>query len=158
VNKSVRVLVGVATAWAALLFPAAFLVPFGYVQGPNGTETERGMVPLVQVLGHGILVLVAIPLVVALLVTGLLVLRERTSSRTAEVSAWALSIGLAAAAVLGTVTFLIGMYVLPVAGLLIAACANSSALTVDAEPRTLSSTLRPHRSRTRWRRSMLPSG
>ena len=56
--------------WSALLIPAAIYVPIGTSSSstnPVGNEMTNTRVPLVEINGHGILVLVALPLLFSLL-------------------------------------------------------------------------------------------
>jgi hypothetical protein len=117
-----------AIVWASLLLPGAIYLPIGQPAevwfGPSGTSTSR--VPLVQLNGHGILIVVAIPLVLSLLAGLSLIVHARTVWQPARWAAWTVTGGVFAGAALGTVTFLIGIFVLPVGLLLAVACANVS--------------------------------
>ena len=79
---------------------------------------------LVAVHGYTVLALTAIPLLIAIIVGLLLV--TLPPSRWATIVAWILSGALGLAGLAGTVTFLIGIFVLPTAGLLIAASARAT--------------------------------
>ncbi len=114
-----------AVAWSALLVPLAFILP---VETPSGAAvatagpTMVAMEPLVRVQGHRVLVVVATPLVLSLVVVLSTVLSECRGWAVAGGLAWMVSVALTAAAVVGTVTFLIGIYVLPVGTLLVVSC------------------------------------
>ncbi len=82
------------------------------------------LVPLVQINGHRILLLVALPLVLSLLTVVALVLRATFGWKLAQWTAWVFTGAVLAGAAVGTVTFLIGIFVVPVGVLLAVACAN----------------------------------
>ena len=119
-------LVGAIT-WAALLIPGAVYVPIGSQQytGPDQDFTPNVRSTLVQLNGHGILILVALPLVLSCLAGVFLVVR----SPVAQWAAWVCTGAVLAGAVLGTVTFLIGIFVMPGGALLSVACTNLHAHT-----------------------------
>ncbi|MBS2535723.1 hypothetical protein KGQ20_23455 [Catenulispora sp. NF23] len=139
-------LVGSATAVGALIPLAAALVPVVTLQSPPTTSTvQPGDVPpatppvapvfraapRVTLLSHdgvAALGLAAIPLVVALGVGLLLWHAVRRGSRPAALAAWTLAIALTAAGVVGFVTFLIGLVVIPVGVFLIVACAQPASV------------------------------
>jgi hypothetical protein len=116
-----------AAGWSALLIPLAFLLPVEsapYNPLDPSTYQPGAMESLVTVNGPRILLVVVVPLVACLLASGMLVLRQRTRWEFAGWLAWIISIGLLAAAALGAVTFLIGVYVLPSGALLMACCGS----------------------------------
>lgn len=117
-----------AIVWSSLLLPGAIYVPLGQPAeasfGPSGTPTSR--VPLVQLNGHGILIVVAIPLVLSLLAGLSLMVHAGTDWQPARWAAWTFTGCVLAGAALGTVTFLIGIFVVPAGVLLVVACANAS--------------------------------
>ncbi|HEY2214284.1 MAG TPA: hypothetical protein VGH31_04445 [Acidimicrobiales bacterium] len=119
-----------AIAWAALLLPGALYLPIGFQQytgtDPNHTSTVRST--LVQLNGHGILLLVAVPLVLSCLTAASLLLHGKTGWPVTRVVAWNFTGAVLAGAALDTVTFLIGIFVVPAGGLLVVACANSARL------------------------------
>ncbi|MFL6116911.1 MAG: hypothetical protein ACJ786_37005 [Catenulispora sp.] len=143
-------LVSLAAASGAAILVAAAVVPVVTVQSPPTTAvapsgdmpvpspsgplvlTAQPRVTLVAHDGVAVLGLAAIPLVVALGVGLLLWYAVRRGSRPALLTAWVLAVALAVAAVVGFVTFLIGVVVIPVGALLIAACAR----TAPGAPRT----------------------
>ena len=87
----------------------------------TANSTHAGLQPrhsLVRVFGYRVLMLVAIPFVVSIVVGLLLHLRRSTSQRWPGVIAWALIGATLFGAIAGTVTFIIGIYVLPVGVLL----------------------------------------
>jgi hypothetical protein len=116
-----------ATAWSALLIPLAFLLPVESAPysslDPNKYQLGA-MESLVTVNGPRILLVVVIPLIGSLISIGLLIMREQFRWALPGWLAWIVSIGLLAAGVLGTVTFLIGVYVLPSGALLVACCGS----------------------------------
>jgi hypothetical protein len=100
---------------------AADLLPIETVDtGQPGTQPRFS---LVHLHGYAVLVPAGIPLVGCLLVWVLLT-TSLHRQQWAVVLAWTASIALTAAAVAGSVTFLIGGFVLPTGALLIAACAQ----------------------------------
>jgi hypothetical protein len=109
-----------ATGWSLVLLVLAVLLPVESIDtGRAGVQPMRSWV---AVDGFQVMAFVAIPLLVTLVV-GLLLSRDR---RAAPVVAWVLASALFVAAVLGFVTvFLLCVYVLPAAGLLLAACGVS---------------------------------
>jgi hypothetical protein len=122
-----RLLLAGATGWSALLIPLAFLMPVEsarYSPINSGANQSRAMESLVTINGRRILLVVVIPLLVSLIILGLLIMRQQFRWAAAGWLAWILSIGLLAAAVLGMVTFLIGVYVLPSGALLVACCGS----------------------------------
>lgn len=76
--------------------------------------------------GAGVLAVAAVPALVSLAVGGLLLVWSATWRRAYLRIAWTLAGLLLAAALVEFVTFLIGIFVLPVAGLLLVACALAS--------------------------------
>jgi hypothetical protein len=119
-----------AGGWAGLLLVLAFVLP---VESDNHGVPIKGAPgwtsypkrSLVHVNGSSVLWIVAIPLVTCLLVGGLLVLHRRYG----WVPAWMLSITLSGllvlAGVVGTVTILVGILVIPSGVLLLGACLGS---------------------------------
>ena len=123
-NNSHWVLVGVATAWSALLLFLAIALPVYTV-----TTLHAGLQPrhsLIRVFGYRVLLIAAVPLVVSVGVGGLLRLRASTGSRWPALVAGALAGALLLAAFVGFLTFLIGIYVLPVGALLCIAVYSDS--------------------------------
>ena len=124
------VLVAAAAGWGGLLLVLAFVLP---VESDNQGEPIKGAPgwtsypkrPLVHVNGLSVLWIVAIPLITCLLVGGLLVLHQRSG----WAPAWMLSITLSGllvlAGVVGTVTILVGILVIPSGVLLVCACLAS---------------------------------
>jgi len=116
-----------ATGWSGLLLVLAFVLP---VESDDEGEPITGAPgwmsypkrPLVHVNGAGVLWIVAIPLFTCLLVAGLLLIHRRLGWAPAWLSAVTLSGLLSLAGVLGTVTFLVGVFVIPSGGLLLCAC------------------------------------
>ncbi|WP_034090593.1 hypothetical protein [Streptacidiphilus albus] len=135
-------LVGLAAAWSLALLILALVLPIVTPQSPPAYATATApvgagagalhasttLLPTAQVTlvadsGYLVLLLVAIPLLATLLV-GLL-LRSAAAGRSgpwAGRAAWALGSALLLAGVVGFLTILIGIAVVPVGGLLLAAC------------------------------------
>ena len=136
-------LVGLAAAWSLALLVLALVLPIVTPQSPPAYATATApvgagagalhasattLLPTAQVTlvadsGYLVLLLVAIPLLATLLV-GLL-LRSAAAGRSgpwAGRAAWALGSALLLAGVVGFLTILIGIAVVPVGGLLLAAC------------------------------------
>lgn len=108
-----------AVGWSVLVIIGAAALPIETVD--TGRAGEQPRYSLVHEHGFQALIPAALPLFVCVLVT-VLVYRNRNPMERA--CAWALAVTLTLAALVGTVTFLIGIYVLPAAGLLIAAVAQ----------------------------------
>jgi len=148
----VFLLVGAAVAWGILLVVLAGVVPVVTRQSPPGTGSatvtasgtvvtttpvagpavsEQARITLVRDSGYRILGLVALPTVAALIV-GLLLWRRagvRTASErstTTSVAAWVLSALVLLAGIVGFVTILIGVAVVPVGVLLLLACIQAA--------------------------------
>jgi hypothetical protein len=94
------------------------------VQGPH----REPQLSLVRDYGYEVLWRVAVPLVVSLVVLWLLAIAARRADSTGQAArnvAWFLSGLLMLAALIGFVTFFIGVYVVPTGALLLAACLSS---------------------------------
>ncbi|QMU76441.1 hypothetical protein GXW83_12525 [Streptacidiphilus sp. PB12-B1b] len=149
-GQSATLLVGVAVGWGLLLFVLAWFLPLVTPQDPptyataaptalataptslaappaqaGGVLVADPRVSLVAADGHGVLLLVALPLLVSLLVGGLLRLAVHRRSAPAAVAAWALAGAALAAAAVGSVTVLVGIFAAPVGALLLAACGQA---------------------------------
>lgn len=112
-----RALIGAAIGWGVVILVLAAAYPVVSVDtGRPGVQPQR---TLVAAHGWAVLPAAAVPLLVALIV-GLLC-RTRPRARWAAATAWILAVALLLASLAGFVTFLIGLYVLPTAALLIAA-------------------------------------
>lgn len=132
----VSVLVAAAIAWGVLLLALAGTLPIVTPQSPPGTASatvtasgtvattgpttatstsEQRRVTLVDDSGYRILWLVALPAVIALIVGVLL-------RRRPGVAAWVLSGAVLLAGVVGFVTILIGIAIVPIGVLLLVAC------------------------------------
>lgn len=123
VRKSSTVLVGAAVGWGALLIYLAVVLPV-YTVGSN----HAGLQPrhsLVRVFGYRVLLLAAIPCIVSVLVALLLRVAFTTQRRRSTVAAAILAWTTLIAAVVGSVTIIIGIYVLPVGVLLCVATAGA---------------------------------
>jgi hypothetical protein len=116
------ILVVGATAWSVVIVLCATFLPVETVDtGQPGVQPRHSLVDL-----HGYVVLfpASIPLIACAGVFALLGLSSR-GSRAAFIGAWAVSVALTVVGIVGTVTFLIGAFVVPTGGLLIAATARS---------------------------------
>ena len=150
-GSTTTVLVAAAIAWGLLVIGAAMTVPVVTVQAPPATATATAPAspgasespgtpsdtgngqdlsesPRVTVLSHDGLAgvaLASVPAAISLLVAPLLVVGSR-GRRTASVSpaAWALSITLVVAGIVGFVTILVGIVAVPSGVLLVIACAR----------------------------------
>lgn len=136
-DRPTRVLLWIGAAWSAALVVAALLVP-AYTTGatsspgPLGTGSPKGppalstTATLVQVNGIKVLALVGLPLVVVALVAWALGRRRARGQAGAGPVAWTLTVLVGLFALAGMLT--IGIFVLPVAVLLVVACARQVAL------------------------------
>ena len=112
-------LVAVAAGWGVFITYLAVVLPVYTVDSNHAGAQPRHS--LVRVFGYRVLLLAAIPCVVALLVGLLLRIAFTTQRRWPTVAAAYLAWGTLLAAAVGTVTFIIGVYVLPIGALLCAA-------------------------------------
>jgi peptidoglycan/LPS O-acetylase OafA/YrhL len=116
-----------AICWAALLLPASLYIP---IENPQNLsyqvhgQTVSRWVSLVRGNGDWILLIVAIPLVLSLVAAVLLILQARSKQRILAGAAWCLGFLILAGAFVGTVTFLVGIFVVPVGIFLIISCTN----------------------------------
>jgi hypothetical protein len=129
-----QTLLGLALAWGLALPVLAGLVPMYSedsvaVSGGSSVGTQSSAT-LYQVNGWGALIPLVVPLGVAVIVTLLLAIRRSDSGP--GVIAWGVVGLLAAGTVLAMMT--IGIFVLPVTGSLIAACAIRQAGAVPVLP------------------------
>lgn len=118
-RRTSEILLWGAAVWSAWLIYLAIALPVHTVDG-SGT----GLQPrhsLVRVYGYAVLWRAAVPLVVALAVTGLLHSRTRYR-QVAEILGVFLSAVLLVAGIIGFVTFLIGILVVPTGLALLTAC------------------------------------
>jgi hypothetical protein len=117
------VLLGSAVAWSVLLILLAIWRPV-YTVNSNHAGPQP-MHSLVRVFGYRVLLLAAIPFVISVVVALLLQLRVATQRRWPAVVASTLAWAMLVAAIVGSVTILIGIYVLPVGVLLSLATTNA---------------------------------
>jgi hypothetical protein len=105
-----------AISWAALLLPAALYLPIENPQSfsyqVDGHAVSR-WVSLARGNGDRILIVVAIPLILTLVAAGLLMLQVRSKRRIFGRGAWCVGLLILAGAFVGTVTFLIGIFIVP---------------------------------------------
>jgi hypothetical protein len=107
-----------ATGWSALVVIGAAWLPIETVD--TGRPGVQPRYTLVHQHGYGVLLPASIPLLTCLIVALLL---SHRPGRIELGCAWVLSSALTLAAIAGTVTFLIGIFVLPPGALLMAATA-----------------------------------
>jgi hypothetical protein len=116
-----------AISWAALLLPASLYIP---IENPQNLSyqvhghTVSRWVSLVRANGDRILLVVAIPLILTLVAGCLLILQSRSKRRIFGRAAWCLGLLILAGAFVGTVTFLVGILVVPGGVFLLIACTN----------------------------------
>lgn len=108
---------GVVTGVGVLVLAA--VLPIETVDSGHAGVQPR--YSLLRVHGAAVLLPAAVPLLVAVLVTVLLYAGRHGGRRWTEAAAWGLSTALLAAALVGFVTFLIGVFVVPTGVLLVAA-------------------------------------
>ena len=126
-----RVLIGAAIGWGIVILILAIVYPVESVNtGHPGVQPMRS---LVAVNGYGVLLPAAIPLLIAMIV-GLLHC-ARPSARWASIAAWILSGAVLLAGLVGFVTFLIGIYVVPTGALLVVALASATSGRSPPGPR-----------------------
>jgi Protein of unknown function (DUF2510) len=118
------VLVASAAAWSVFLLVLAVVLPVYTVNSDH--PGVQPMHSLIRVFGYRVLGLVAIPLVVSIAVGVLLRVRNLTEWQWPSAVAWTLSGASLLAAFVGTVTFLVGIWVLPVGLALCIACYSES--------------------------------
>ena len=142
--RALVILVGIAAGLGLVILAAAAILPVVTVQSaptsavapaadlPSAVSTTAPVfttAPRVTLLTHfgaSALGIAAIPLVAAIVVGLLLHRGILADSRNARAGAWSLSAGLTAAGVVGFVTILIGVVVVPVGILLMVACGQSA--------------------------------
>jgi hypothetical protein len=116
-----------AISWAAILLPAALYLPIenpqSYSYEVDGHTVSR-WVSLAQGNGDRILLVVAIPLILTLVAACLLMLQARSKRRIFGRAAWCAGLLILAGAFVGTVTFLIGIFVVPGGVFLLISCTN----------------------------------
>ena len=116
-------LLGSAVAWGVLLTLLAIWLPVYTVNSNHAGLQPRHS--LVRVFGYRVLLLAAVPFVISVVVALLLRLRVATQRRWPAIVASALAWAILVAAIVGSVTFLIGIYVLPVGVLLCLATSSA---------------------------------
>jgi hypothetical protein len=112
------ILARAAIGWSVLVVIGTAWLPIETVD--TGRPGVQPRYSLVHQHGYGVLLPAGIPLLTCLIVALLL---SRRPNRTELSCAWLLSSALTLAAIAGTVTFLIGVFVLPAGALLMAAAA-----------------------------------
>lgn len=125
-KRNVRLPLVAAIAWAALLLPYTAIFHLELTPpiscGPDCTQLSTNL--FFGVTGNRVYLLVAIPLIVSLAISLLIVILVRSVSAIAKWSDWFLAIIVLTGAVLGTVTFLVGIFVVLTGVLLCMACSN----------------------------------
>jgi hypothetical protein len=120
------ILIASAAGWGVLLLILAIFLPVE--DGNTGRPGIQPMYSLVHVNGYRVLLPASAPLAIAIVVGFLLYIgRGRSPRHWTLITSWILSAVVLAAALIGFVTFLIGIYVVPVGGLLVAAVASAAA-------------------------------
>ena len=124
------ILMAGAVSWSALLLALAFVLPVESDDHGEPIEGHPGWLnypkrPLVQVNGLSVLWIVAIPLITCLTVGGLLVLHRQLGWTPLWLVAITLSGLLTLTGIVGTVTILVGVLVIPSGALLLCACLAS---------------------------------
>lgn len=127
------VLVAVAAGWGVLLLGLAMVLPVEIDESYNKPGVQP-MFSLVHINGTRVLWLVAIPLATAVAVGVLLFLHRRRRWRITQMLAIVAAGALTVAGVVGTVTFLIGIYVIPCGVILIAACMQHRRIWLHLQP------------------------
>jgi hypothetical protein len=117
-----RLLIAAAIGWGIVILILAIVYPAESVN--TGRPGVQPIPSLVAVNGYGVLLPAAIPLLIAIIV-GMLHC-ARPSARWAAMTAWILSGALLLTGLVGFVTFLIGIYVLPAGALLVVALAEAT--------------------------------
>lgn len=102
--------------WSALLIPGAIFLPIGdpanLAYQLNGRTVNR-YVSLIRINGTGILWLVAVPLLCVLVATCFMMLQARLNSPVFGWLALSLAVLILIGAFVGTITFLVGIWVAP---------------------------------------------
>lgn len=112
-----------AAAWGVALVAAGFLAPaYESVAASSSGEVVRSTHTLVDVNGLGVVVVLAVPFVVAVLVGAVLALRPRRGALTA---AWALTGLLVVLNLLAMMS--VGLFVVPATAALVVACSTCRA-------------------------------
>jgi len=129
-----RILAGLAVAWGLLLIPAAIAVPAYTPNSSAGTYNPQTQlityprITLFKEFGYPMLFVAAIPLVLAILIGLLIETSLRRGTVDPLLAAWVLSALLLIGGVIGLLTILIGVALVPVGVLLLAACGTVSKL------------------------------
>lgn len=145
-KRKILLLAGAASAWGLILILLAIVLPIVTPQGAPavappapairaGTATALPVpsaprlvnLPRVTLVGHdgyAVLFLVALPMLISVVVGLLLWWRTAGSPRSVTVIAWVLAIALLVAALIGAVTILVGLAVLPTGILLVILCVD----------------------------------
>jgi hypothetical protein len=122
--------------WNRVLLATALVIGVGLIVGAFTVPAYNGTVSptLIQENGLGVLAPVSIPFVIALAVSVALLWRHRHRKHGAGVFAWTVTGLLCVFCFLGILT--IGVFVLPVAILLIVVCARSQSQIPSLQPPT----------------------
>jgi hypothetical protein len=123
-----KVALSFALVWSVAVLVAGFTVPMYSEETETSSGSISGTDTLVGENGSGIIIVLLVPLVVSILVTLCLMARR---VRGAIVVAWILTAALCGLTVLALLS--IGIYLLPVAGALMVACAVEPAHIPDAQ-------------------------
>jgi hypothetical protein len=127
-----------AIGWAALLLPAALYLPIedpqNFSHQVDGHTVER-WVSLTTGNGKGILFVVAIPLILSVAAGSLLLIQAGSNGRICWWISRCLAVLILAGAFVGTITFLVGIFVAPVGACLLVSCANLRQIQLSSAPR-----------------------
>lgn len=109
-------LVAAAMVWGVLLIVLGIVLPVYTVSSTHGGAQPRHS--LVRVFGYRVLALVAIPLLISIVVGSLLRFGRAGDRRWPGIVAWIMAGATIVGAIVGFLTFVIGIYVLPIGILL----------------------------------------
>jgi tetrahydromethanopterin S-methyltransferase subunit G len=117
-----------AIAWSVALIPGALFLPIedpqSYAYQLHGTTVNR-WISLVHGNGAGILWIPIVTLVLTLLAAYFLALQQRRNSRVPSRVATGIGVVILVGAVVGTVTFLVGIFLAPAGVLILVASEHS---------------------------------
>jgi hypothetical protein len=127
-NRSVRNLLVAAISWSAALIPGALFLPIGDPENlayQFHGETVNLWVSLTRINGTGILWIPIVTLILTLIAAYCLALQVRSNSQAPSLAAIGIGAVILVGAVVGTVTFLIGIFLAPGAIFLLFATEHS---------------------------------
>src|ERR1700677_4032555 len=127
-NRKVRRPLNGALVWAAALIPGALFVPIGDPESLTYQfhgETVNRWVSLTRINGTGILWIPILTFVLTFTVAYCLALQARRNNRVPSLIATGIGAVILLGAVVGTVTFLVGIFLAPAAAFILFASDNS---------------------------------